>query len=148
MTSQIFIDANIPIYVAGTDHPLREPCTRVMELVAELPHLFLTDAEVMQELLHRYVSIRRWDLGRIALTGFSTAMSGRIEAMLSSDVDAAALLADKHVRLSARDLIHATIMRRLNCERIVSTDGDFDGIEGIERLDPMRVDEWRDSVTA
>jgi hypothetical protein len=119
-----------------------------MELVAELPHLFLTDAEVMQELLHRYVSIRRWDLGRIALTGFSTAMSGRIEAMLSSDVDAAALLADRHVRLSARDLIHTAIMRRLNCERIVSTDGDFDGIEGIERLDPMRVDEWRDRVTA
>ena len=103
MTSQIFIDANIPIYVAGTDHPLREPCTRVMDLVAELPHLFLTDAEVMQELLHRYVSIRRWDLGRIALTGFrklddlsSNGVTGRINTVSVSQRHKSHLEGDTH----------------------------------------------------
>ena len=148
MTSPVFIDANIPIYVAGSDHPLREPSTRVMELVAERAHLFVTDAEVLQELLHRYVSIRRWDLGRIALDGFSTAMSGRIEAMFSADVNAAARLAEDYPGLSARDLIHLAIMRRVGCERVVSTDSGFDLIDGIERLNPMQVDEWRDTVTA
>lgn len=148
MTSPVFIDANIPVYVAGTDHPFREPCTRVMELVAERPDRFVTDAEVLQELLHRYVSIRRWDVGRIALAGFSTAMTGRIEPMLHSDVSAAAALANSYAGLSARDLVHTAIMKRLKCERIVSTDGGFDLIEGIERLDPMMVNEWRDTVTA
>ncbi|MCL4540923.1 MAG: hypothetical protein M1396_01050 [Chloroflexi bacterium] len=34
MTSPIFIDTNIPLYVLGRPHPLREPCSEVLRLAA------------------------------------------------------------------------------------------------------------------
>ena len=39
-------------------------------------------------------------------------------------------------------------MNRLQITWIVSTDRDFDGIEGIERFNPTDVDTWRDIVFA
>ena len=35
MSRLIFIDANVPIYAAGQSHPFKEPCARILELVAE-----------------------------------------------------------------------------------------------------------------
>ena len=146
MTSQIFIDTNIPIYVAGAAHPLRAPSTKVMNLVAAAPSRFFTDAEVLQELLHRYHSVRRWALGKIALTVFLSAMRVRIEPMLYSDVERAAALADEHPSLSARDLVHLAIMLRVGSTYIVTADQRFDEVTDIERLDPILVDEWAASV--
>ena len=37
MTPAVFIDANVPIYAAGDDHPLKEPCARILPSVAEHP---------------------------------------------------------------------------------------------------------------
>ena len=59
MTPAVFIDANVPIYAAGGDHPLKEPCARILRSVAEDPKPFLTDSEVLQELLHRYLALGR-----------------------------------------------------------------------------------------
>jgi predicted nucleic acid-binding protein len=53
-----------------------------------------------------------------------------------------------HPRLEARDLIHFAVMRRFGVTRIISADRGFDGVPGIERLDPKRLAEWRDSVIA
>ena len=39
-------------------------------------------------------------------------------------------------------------MRRLGVERVVSADREFDGVPGVIRLDPVDIDEWRDSVLA
>ncbi len=49
------IDANVPIYAAGRTHPLKGPCASVLQLVAETPARFRTDAGVLQELLHYYL---------------------------------------------------------------------------------------------
>ena len=46
------IDANIPIYAVGSPHPYREPCRRLLEIVDEGNHDFMTDSEVLQEVLH------------------------------------------------------------------------------------------------
>ena len=46
MSRVVFIDANVPIYAAGREHRYREPCSRVLLLVAEHPR-FVTDAEVL-----------------------------------------------------------------------------------------------------
>jgi predicted nucleic acid-binding protein len=148
MTSPIFIDANVPIYAAGTQHALREPSIRVMELVADNPQEFLTDAEVLQELLHRYLSSGRWRLGRVAFAAFAVAMTGRVEAMRPADVALAAQLADAHPHLSARDLVHLAVMRRVGSTRIVSADVGFDRVQGIERLDPGQVVEWQQSIAS
>lgn len=56
-------------------------------------------------------------------------------------------MASENPELSARDLIHVAIMRRVGSRQIVTADRAFDAIEGIERLDPLRVEEWAGRVT-
>jgi uncharacterized protein len=144
----VFLDANIQTYSAGRDHPMREPSRRILAIAADNPDAFVTDAEVVQELLHRYLALRHWPLGRDSIAEFVALMTGRIEPMFAGDVERAARLADRYPSLSARDLVHAAVMFRVGSSRIVTADAEFDLIEGIERLDPMKVDEWRDTVTA
>lgn len=142
MSPPAFLDTNIPIYAAGRPHPLKEPCIRVLALVAEWPHAFMTDAEVLQELLHRYLALRLWQQGRHVLRDFATLVEGRVEAVYAADVKEAASLADGRPSLAARDLLHAAVMGRLSVRRIVSADKGFDHIPEIERLDPADVAAW------
>ncbi len=135
------------MYAGGAEHPLKHPCIRVLDLANLSPSRFTTDAEVLQEILHRYIAIRRWSLGRELLGEFASVLVGRIHPLFGSDVLLAATLADEYSNLSARDLVHVAVMRRIGISRIVSTDSKFDRIDGIERLDPMRVDEWAKSFT-
>jgi len=146
MSPAVFIDANIPIYAAGRAHPLKAPCARVLILAAEHPRAFATDAEVLQELVHRYVASARWALGHEVLWNFAEVMRDRIEPVAATDILEAAKLADHHPGISARDLVHAAVMRRLGADHIISADADFDRLPDITRLDPLRVDAWGDAI--
>ena len=148
MSPAAFIDANIPIYASGRENPNKEPCARVLMMAAEHPSSFVTDAEVLQELIHRYLASRRWALGREVLQGFAELMHGRIEPVYDEDILLAARLADSHTGISARDLLHTAVMQRLGADRIISADTDFDRLPRITRLDPSRVGQWGDSVLA
>ena len=53
MNRAVFIDAKVPIYAAGRGHWYKEPCVHIFMMTAEHPPRFFTDAEVMQELVHR-----------------------------------------------------------------------------------------------
>ena len=141
-----FIDANIPIYAAGREHPYKDPCADILRLVAENPMSFVTDAEVLQGLVHRYRSQDRWSLGREVLRTFALVMQDRIEPVYAGDILSGADLADRHLGISARDLVHAAVMHRLGVEHIISADADFDRLPGINRLDPMLIGEWGDSI--
>ena len=63
MLPAAFIDANVPIYAAGRDHPYREPCIRVLAAVNDNPEAFVANAEVFQEIMHHYLRTERWDAG-------------------------------------------------------------------------------------
>ncbi len=143
MTPATFIDAYVPIYAAGRDHPYKEPCARILNMAADNPEAFATNAEVLQELLHRYVATERWTLGREVVSSFAELMSGRIEPVYPQDVLLAAELANEHRGVRARDLVHAAVMRRLDLSRIISADRDFDRVAGIERLDPLQLADWQ-----
>lgn len=146
MSPAAFIDANVPIYAAGRPYPLKEPCIQVLMLAAEHPQAFVTDAEVLQELLHRYLALRLWPQGREVLRRFSELMEERIEPVQAADVQQAATLADAHQGLEGRDLLHAAVMGRLGARRIISADTAFDRLPDLERLDPAQVASWRHSV--
>ena len=60
MSLAVFIDANVPIYAAGGDHPYKEPCAQILRMAAEEPQSFVSDSEVLQELMHRYLASGRW----------------------------------------------------------------------------------------
>ena len=146
MNPVVFIDANVPIYAAGRDHPYKEPCARILRVVADDPQYFVTDSEVLQEMMHRYLASGRWTLGREVVRAFAEAMRGRVEPVHGEDVILATDLADLHPGVSARDLVHAAVMQRLGISRIISADTDFDRLEGIDRLDPARSEEWEDPI--
>ena len=146
MNPAVFIDANVPIYAAGREHSYKEPCVRILHVLADAPQPFVTDSEVLQEMMHRYLASGRWNLGREVVRAFAEAMRGRVEPVHAEDVILATELADRHPGVSARDLVHAAVMQRLGVGRVISADTDFDRLERIERLDPAHIEEWEDSI--
>ncbi len=148
MTSAAFLDTNVPIYAAGRPHDLKEPCAQVLALVALHPRAFVTDAEVLQELLHRYLALRLWQSqGRQVFQHFADLMRERVETVQAVDIEQAAVLADGQPELGARDLLHVAVITRLGIRRIVSADVAFQRVPDIERLDPADVGEWSKRVT-
>lgn len=134
-----FIDANVPIYAVGRDHPYREPCIQVLAAVNENSDGLVTDAEVFQEIMHHYRRTRRWDAGQTVVESLAAMMHGRVSPVDIDDVLAAGRLANEHPGLSTRDLLHLAVMHRLGVTRIVTADTDFDMVPGIIRLDPAEV---------
>ena len=61
---KVFIDSNIPMYVAGANHPHRAPAVRFLERVRRGEVEASTSTEVLQEILYRYSALRRLDLAR------------------------------------------------------------------------------------
>ena len=57
MTDPVFVDANVPMYAVGAAHPLKQPCVDFLEAAARGKIAVLTDAEVLQEILHRYSAL-------------------------------------------------------------------------------------------
>ena len=148
MSPAAFLDTNVPIYASGQAHEQKAPCLRIMGMAADHPRAFITDVEVLQELMHRYLALRRWTLGREVLRAFAEVMWQRIEVVHAADIRVAATLADDHPEVGARDLLHAAVMRRLGVERIISADKDFDHLPGIARLDPADLGVWETSVVS
>ena len=152
--SRVFVDANVPTYAAGRDHPLKEPCKEVLRLAARDAGAFFTNAEVLQELLHRYLRLNRWPEGKRVVLDFAAAMGGSVEPVLAEDAVLACNLADRYAvkpvsRLAARDLLHAAVMMRTGSDAIVTADADFDELAdaGIGRVDPSEVERWGTGFT-
>ena len=57
----IFIDSNVPMYLVGAEHPNKATARRVLERLVASGEPMVTSAEVFQEILHRYVALRRLD---------------------------------------------------------------------------------------
>jgi len=148
MADLIFLDANIPMYAAGRAHPLKQPCIDVLTLAARHPATFVTDAEVFQEILHRYRAIGRWPEGEQLFQRFAALMQGRIVDVQFADLQAAVILANTYPGLDARDLLHLAIMRRVSSSAIVTADAAFDRVAGIRRLNPAMLAQWRRLVEA
>lgn len=134
---------------------MKEPCKEVLRLAARHPRSFFTDAEILQEMLHRYLALRRWPEGKRVILEFAALTTGSVEPIFAEDAVRACELADRHAkgsnyRLAARDLLHAAVVLRAEGDgaRIVTADSDFDELaaEGIERLDPAEVGVWRKEI--
>jgi uncharacterized protein len=129
----ILIDSNIPMYLVGSAHPHKvDAQQRIERLVSDRQRL-VTDAEVLQEILHRYVAINRRD----AIQPAFDAVLGIVEEVLP--VDLAASKRAKEIvlgqrQLSARDAIHLAVMEQHGIEQILTFDAGFDGFPGITRV--------------
>lgn len=129
----IFVDSNIPMYLVGAPHPHKVDAQRLLESAIAAGERLVTDVEVLQEILHRYVAIDRRD----AIQPAFDAVLGIVDdvfAVTLPDADRAKDIVLGNRGLSARDALHAALMDRLDVRRIMSFDAAFDDLPGVTRL--------------
>jgi predicted nucleic acid-binding protein len=129
----IFVDSNVPMYLVGAPHPNKERSRLLLARAVAEGEVLVTDAEVLQEILHRYVAIGRTD-------AIAPAVDATLEVVDSvfpierDDVLQARSILEMQARLSARDALHVAVMQRHKVGRIMTFDAGFDAVQGIERL--------------
>lgn len=128
----IFVDSNIPMYLIGADHPNKAVARRLLEDAIADGEVLCTNAEVLQEILHRFVAIRRLDDIDPALDVL-LAVIDVVYPIERADVERARRILRRDERLSARDAVHLAIMRRHDIDEVLSFDTAFDSIPGIRR---------------
>ncbi|MCY3698014.1 MAG: type II toxin-antitoxin system VapC family toxin [Gemmatimonadetes bacterium] len=132
---KVFVDSNIPMYVAGSDHPNRDPSVRFLESAGDNALELCTSAEVLQEILYRYAALDRRDVGARVYDLF-VALIPEVFDVTLADTDEAKTLLLSHDGISARDAVHVGVMLNRGVEVIATFDRGFDDIEGVTRLEP------------
>jgi uncharacterized protein len=129
----ILVDSNIPMYLVGAPHPHKADAQRLLEKLITDRQRLVTDAEVLQEILHRYVAIDRRD----AIQPAFDALLGVVDEVLAVDrtvVERAKNIVLGYRQLSARDAVHLSVMEQNGIDQILSFDAGFDVFPGITRL--------------
>jgi predicted nucleic acid-binding protein len=129
----ILVDSNIPMYLVGAPHAHKSDARRLLEKVVSERQSLVTDAEVLQEILHRYAAIDRRD----AIQPAFDALMGIVDQVLAVDrsiAERAKQIVLGYRRLSARDAVHIAVMEHHGIEQIMTFDSGFDGFPAITRL--------------
>jgi len=129
----ILVDSNIPMYLVGAEHPHKADAQRLLDGLIAGEERLVTDAEVLQEILHRYTAIGRPD----AITPAFDALLEVVDEVIPiglEEVEGARRLVLGGFGRSARDAIHVSVMRSHEIARIMSFDAGFDLVPGIERV--------------
>jgi predicted nucleic acid-binding protein len=127
----IFVDSNVPMYLVGTAHPNKDASRTLLERALIDREPLVTDAEVLQEIMHRYVAIDC----REAIGPATDVLLDVVECVFPverEDVERARWLV-MSTPLSARDAVHVAIMQRHAVRTIMSFDRGFDAVARIER---------------
>ena len=121
------------MYLVGTPSPHKTDAQRLLERLISGRQRLVTDAEVLQEILHRYVAINR----RHDIQPAFDALLRVVDEVLPVDravAERAKQIVLGYQRLSARDAVHLAVMERHAIEQILTFDSGFDGFPGIKRL--------------
>jgi len=131
---KVFVDSNIPMYVAGRAHPNREPSLRFLDRVRTGDVEAFTSTEVRQEVLYRYAALKRLDLAREVYDLFVQLCPVVFPVTLADTDRAKQIVCAKDSRAGVRDAIHVAVMLNNDVKRIATFDAGFDKIPGIERI--------------
>lgn len=129
----ILVDSNIPMYLVGAAHAHKIDAQRLVERALSDGERLVTDSEVLQEILHRYVAIGRRDAIQPAFDALLGIVDEvlpirRVEALRARDIVLG------HDRISARDAVHLAVMEENGIARVLSFDRGLDAYPGIVRL--------------
>lgn len=107
----IFVDTNVFMYAVGRTHPLQAEARLFFGESLVSQRRLVTSSEVLQELLHAYLPVRRMETLDAALALADTCISS-VWSLEPADIRLARALADRNPNLNARDLIHLACCRR------------------------------------
>lgn len=129
----IFIDSNVPMYLVGAAHPNKTAARELLTAVVSQGRRLVTDAEVLQEILHRYHAIHRLD----AIGPAFEVLLGVVDEVFAVD-QAVVMQAREWLgapwNLSARDAVHVAAMRAHGVVDILTFDQDFDRVPLLRRV--------------
>lgn len=134
----MFLDVNIPMYAAGGEHPFKGACVWLMERVSEGKLDVAIDAEIVQEILHRFSN--RPELA-VAMSNSLLGLVSTIYPITEGDIRLSVQLFEHYAPLGvmSRDVIHAAVMINNGIQHIISVDRHFDLINEVIRLDPLKM---------
>ena len=133
----ILVDSNILMYAAGADHPNKAPSVDFLGEVAEGKVKATVDAEVLQEILHRYRALNRWGDGKFVYD-MARRIFPSVIPITAAIVDRARMMLDDYEALMARDALHAAVVVTHEFDAICSYDQDFDRVPTVRRIEPKR----------
>jgi predicted nucleic acid-binding protein len=132
------LDTAVPMYAAGTPHAYRDACQWVMTQISSGGVQVVIDAEVIQEILHRYGALGRY-ADAVTLARDLMTLVPQILPVTAADMQTAVNVFHQYAPrgMRARDAIHAAIMQNHGLTHIISSDAHFDLVAGLTRLDPI-----------
>lgn len=131
----LLVDANVFMYAAGTEHPHKSAAVAQLERIASGRDEAATDAEILQEILHRYRSIGRWNDGA-RLYDLVRRIVPLVIPIDATITDRARELLERYPQLMARDGLHAAVVLEHDLRGICTFDRDFDAVRGVRRFEP------------
>lgn len=131
----ILIDTNVIMYAAGAEHPNKLASVAMLRRVGAGEVEATVDAEVLQEILHRYVAIGRWKDGR-RVYDLVRQIFPEVTPITATILDRARAILDTNSRMMARDALHAAVVITEGMDAICSYDRDFDRVAGLTRIEP------------
>ena len=134
----VFLDTAVFMYAGGAEHPLRAPCRAILRQVDESALDATASVEVVQEILQRFLAIRRPEMGAAMARQVMDAFAPVLPVTHGVMRRVPGLVAT-YPSLSARDLIHVATCISEGIDIIVSPDRGFDQVREIRRLDPTEV---------
>ncbi|MGQ0734435.1 MAG: type II toxin-antitoxin system VapC family toxin [Acidobacteriota bacterium] len=129
----ILVDSSVPMYLVGDAHPHKHDAQRLLERLVIEHRRLVTDAEVLQEILHRYAAIQRRDAIQPAFEALLGVVDEVFPVTLDTVKRAREIVLGSRA-LSARDAVHLAVMEHHGVRDILSFDRGFDGVPGIRRL--------------
>ena len=129
------VDTNILVYAAGREHAHKRRSAAFLLAVAGGEVEAAIDSEVLQEILHRYRFLGRWKDGA-AVYEEARLVFRDVFPVTAEVTDQARRILDGEASLTARDAVHAAVVKVYGLTSICSFDRDFDRIPGLKRIEP------------
>ena len=134
---KVFLDVNIFMYAAGQPHAYQAPSAALLDQVVAGTVEAVTNAEVLQEALHRF-----WRMGALrnglVLCDHIVQIVDTILPIEKADLLLTRKLLEAHRHIEPRDAVHAAVMLNHGITHLYSYDRHFDLLTDLTRLEPPR----------
>ena len=118
------------MYLVGAPHPNKDHALAALNRLVADERELVTDAEVFQEILHRYTANGRPEAIEPAFDFLIQTTTNLFPIDLNAILEAKAVMVEAPY-LSARDAIHATTMRLHGVRYILTFDEEFRKFSGL-----------------
>lgn len=134
----MILDTSVLGYAVGGEHPLRDPCRRVLAAQATGRLDGATTVEVIQEFTH--IQARRRPRGEAAGLARDYAAAVQLLQATPADLLRALTIFEQSSALGMFDAVLAAVALNHGADGLISADGAFGSVSGLRWIDPASPD--------